>query len=702
MNREATIFHIPSPKLALLYPSSSSRTSETPENTYKITEIPSKITEIPSKVTETPSKLNEITSKITEGQAEAETSSLLPISTYYKTSIRPFLSPDKKKLAFFGSPLKPAHVNGLSLLVIDLEKMGDVTGIPQKLTEICVVLTEIEKRPTVTEIKGLLTETRKIVREIERKVYRILQNNMNNPDAMLLVNQLAPKLSKVLAKLTEIKPNLTDISSHFSEIKAVLSEVKADLAHIPAKANEIGHLEEVIVPIIEENVFLRFTREEIKQRNDRSVFAGIFGFFDVIDTAGWMEDSRHIVISSIVGAELAVFVVDSVTKEISKMTPPTSLSTSYWRLLSRGPFSDSLVFSFENSKNSILPKIAIVSNLREAIMKRTGELREALAHICGDVNEICEGLTGCEKGNWQASKAIIWELHRISSPCSEFSQKLERLFSAKFVEKRITGGTAEGFLWKLEGYTADEFSAFFPSLLPPSSSPLLLHLHGGPHGNFTGTSKLRLILLLRGFQLLLPNFSGSCGYGQNHLESLLPPTTLPPPSSHPPPSSILPPSSLLPPSSSSSLLQPRIGRRDFDEVMEMVESVVGKEEKFWVCGGSYGGYLGAVMAGREKRVKGAILMNPVIDIPFMINVTDIPDWCSAETLGLKFRFNYSKSISSLLFLFFFSSSSLLLLVLPPPSSLLPPSFFLLPHPSFLFPPPSSLLHTLLKNFIRSS
>ena len=78
--------------------------------------------------------------------------------------------------------------------------------------------------------------------------------------------------------------------------------------------------------------------------------------------------------------------------------------------------------------------------------------------------------------------------------------------------------------------------------------------------------------------------------------------------------------------------------------MEMVTSVIGKEENFWVCGGSYGGYLGAVIAGREKRVKGAILMNPVIDIPFMINMTDIPDWCSAETLGYYPSFYFCRII----------------------------------------------------------
>lgn len=396
MNREAKIFHVPSPKLTLLYPSNI---SETTKNSDKTIEIPSKMTEIAPQIAE----------------KQTEISSIIPLSSVYKTSIRPFLSPDKKKLAFFGSPLKPAHVNCLSLLVIDLEKMGNFAELPQQVTEISITLSELEKVKIENEYKNFLTEAKKILTIIEKKIYRILQDNVNKYNVTFLLNQLAPKFSNLLAKLTEIKnlilekeaiisenpsqiseikPNL-ELFSYFSEAKALLDQIKANLNQISSNHNEVTSFEEVIVPIIEENVFLKFTREEIQQKNDKSVFAGIFGFFDVINTAGWMEDSRHIVVSSIVGAELAVFIVDSVTKEISKLNPPTSLLTSNWRLLSRDPFSDSMIFSFENSKNSILPKIAIVSNLREVLLNRTCALREVFRDIsgCEESNEIIQTKT---------------------------------------------------------------------------------------------------------------------------------------------------------------------------------------------------------------------------------------------------------------------------------------------------------------------
>ncbi len=135
-------------------------------------------------------------------------------------------------------------------------------------------------------------------------------------------------------------------------------------------------------------MFLKFSREEIQQKNDRTVFSGIFGYFDIIDSIGWMEDSRHIIFNSISGGEVAAFVVDTFTKEVSKLSPPSILSTSSWRLLSKGPFSDTIIFSFENSKHSILPKIAIVSNLIQVICKRKGDLSACLAEISSNMPDV--------------------------------------------------------------------------------------------------------------------------------------------------------------------------------------------------------------------------------------------------------------------------------------------------------------------------
>lgn len=67
--------------------------------------------------------------------------------------------------------------------------------------------------------------------------------------------------------------------------------------------------------------------------------------------------------------------------------------------------------------------------------------------------------------------------------------------------------------------------------------------------------------------------------------------------------------------------------------------------------GSYGGYMTGIMASRHAdKFKCGILLNPVVNIPFNLNITgktglffpsslsrfdfvDIPEWCSAESFG---------------------------------------------------------------------
>jgi acylaminoacyl-peptidase len=52
--------------------------------------------------------------------------------------------------------------------------------------------------------------------------------------------------------------------------------------------------------------------------------------------------------------------------------------------------------------------------------------------------------------------------------------------------------------------------------------PVVVHLHGGPHGADPGQlTLLRFVLLKLGFVLLVPNFSGSAGYGLDYVTSIL-------------------------------------------------------------------------------------------------------------------------------------------------------------------------------------
>ena len=62
-----------------------------------------------------------------------------------------------------------------------------------------------------------------------------------------------------------------------------------------------------------------------------------------------------------------------------------------------------------------------------------------------------------------------------------------------------------------------------------------------------------------------------------------------------------------------------------------------------MIGGSYGGYLSAFMAAHHPdKFKLAIIMNPAMNFPFMVNSTDIPEWCGSSILNKKFSWNLSK------------------------------------------------------------
>jgi acylaminoacyl-peptidase len=51
---------------------------------------------------------------------------------------------------------------------------------------------------------------------------------------------------------------------------------------------------------------------------------------------------------------------------------------------------------------------------------------------------------------------------------------------------------------------------------------LLVLIHGGPHGSGdVSLTFFKYLLLQAGYTILIPNFSGSIGFGKKHLEGAL-------------------------------------------------------------------------------------------------------------------------------------------------------------------------------------
>lgn len=63
-----------------------------------------------------------------------------------------------------------------------------------------------------------------------------------------------------------------------------------------------------------------------------------------------------------------------------------------------------------------------------------------------------------------------------------------------------------------------------------------------------------------------------------------------------------------------------------------------------VIGGSYGGYMAGYLGSRHGEIfKGAIMLNPCLNFPFMLNITDIPDWMASSVLNKHHDWNYTEA-----------------------------------------------------------
>ncbi|XP_063065004.1 acylamino-acid-releasing enzyme [Engraulis encrasicolus] len=132
--------------------------------------------------------------------------------------------------------------------------------------------------------------------------------------------------------------------------------------------------------------------------------------------------------------------------------------------------------------------------------------------------------------------------------------------------------------------------------------PLVVTPHGGPHAIITADWLLfSAVYCKMGLAVLLVNYRGSTGFGQDSIYSL----------------------------------PGRVGTQDVLDVQYAVESVLTQgcfdEQKVAISGGSHGGFLACHLIGQfPDFYKACIIRNPVTNLTTMIGSTDIPDWCMVE------------------------------------------------------------------------
>eukprot|EP00262_Sarcandra_glabra_P004004 TRINITY_DN1494_c0_g1_i1.p1 TRINITY_DN1494_c0_g1~~TRINITY_DN1494_c0_g1_i1.p1 ORF type:complete len:713 (+),score=132.54 TRINITY_DN1494_c0_g1_i1:156-2141(+) len=136
-------------------------------------------------------------------------------------------------------------------------------------------------------------------------------------------------------------------------------------------------------------------------------------------------------------------------------------------------------------------------------------------------------------------------------------------------------------------------------------NPLIVILHGGPHSvSISSYSKSLAFLSSLGYNLLLVNYRGSLGYGEEALQSL----------------------------------PGKVGQQDVKDVLTAIDHVIemglADSSRVAVLGGSHGGFLTTHLIGQAPdRFVAAAVRNPVCNLSLMVGTTDIPDWCYVEACG---------------------------------------------------------------------
>jgi len=149
------------------------------------------------------------------------------------------------------------------------------------------------------------------------------------------------------------------------------------------------------------------------------------------------------------------------------------------------------------------------------------------------------------------------------------------------------------------------------------SKRLVVMIHGGPFASFRQDAFDReyLTLLMLGYSILVSSYRGTIGYGSDNLKSLL----------------------------------GKAGEQDVEDVGELILRVKKEKQFEWVAlwGGSHGGFLSGWLLSHPKyaiSINCAAIRNPAIDLNYMAQYSDIPEWAFAVASCSEIKFPLSQDL----------------------------------------------------------
>ncbi|XVE65925.1 hypothetical protein DITRI_Ditri08aG0038800 [Diplodiscus trichospermus] len=204
----------------------------------------------------------------------------------------------------------------------------------------------------------------------------------------------------------------------------------------------------------------------------------------------------------------------------------------------------------------------------------------------------------------KATNSTAWHWLNMSSPIFRCSEKVMSLLSC--LQFRILQIPVKDVSDCLTQGAAKPFEAIFVSSnINVATDPLIVILHGGPHDvSLSSFSKSLAFLSSIGYSLLIVNYRGSLGFGEEALQSL----------------------------------PGKVGSQDVNDVLTAIDHVIEKglanPSKITALGISHGGFLTTHLVGQAPdKFVAAAARNPVCSISSMVGITDIPDWCYVVSYG---------------------------------------------------------------------
>ncbi|XP_076949770.1 acylamino-acid-releasing enzyme-like [Bidens hawaiensis] len=303
-------------------------------------------------------------------------------------------------------------------------------------------------------------------------------------------------------------------------------------------------------------------------------FPGIY-CFDVLSKP-WLSDGSTMIISSFWRSVGVVLSVNVLSGKVTRITP--SNSNHSWSLLTL-------------DGNNVL---AVSSSLVDVPQIKYGSITK------------------------EESKDATWCWLDVSSPTSESQEKVKSLLSSlqfdilKIPVKDASENLTKGACKPIEAMYVSSKSK------REECDPMIVILHGGPHNvSLSSFSKTSGFLASIGYSLLIVNYRGSLGYGEEALQSLL----------------------------------GKVGSQDVNDVLTAVDHAIdlglANPSKIAVLGGSHGGFLTTHLIGQAPdKFAAAATRNPVCNLALMVGTSDIPDWCFVETFGTSWPTTYTEAPSA--------------------------------------------------------